>query len=59
MKQLLTLFILALSLIGFNSVSYAAEQGAKSVDIQIAMADEGDDKKKKKKGEEEEEPECD
>jgi len=56
MKQLFTLFILMISLLGFNSATYATEEGAKNADTQSAAVD--DKKKKKKKTEGDEEPEC-
>ncbi|MBT3203484.1 MAG: hypothetical protein HOM14_16670 [Gammaproteobacteria bacterium] len=55
MNKLLVLFILALSLFGFNSSSFAADEGAKASDQGQTTAEEA--KKKKKKGAEEE-PEC-
>lgn len=56
MKKLLTLFILALSLLGFNSSIYAVQDGSQSTDQEQTATDK---EKKKKKAEDEEEPECD
>ena len=58
MKKVLFLFALALSLMGFNTASYAVpEQAAEAADKLVVAANDAD--KKKKKGEEDdEEPEC-
>ncbi len=64
MSKLLTLLVLALSVMGFNSTSYAAGNGAKTTDTaeQAQMtakeAKAAKEKKKKKKKGDEEEPEC-
>jgi len=58
MKQLFTLFILMISLLGFNSATYATEEGVKSADTQPAAAEADDQKKKIKKAEGDEESEC-
>ncbi len=56
MKQLFTFFILTISLLGFNSATYADDHGATSEDTEVTATD--DQKKKPNKGGEEEEPEC-
>ena len=56
MKQLLFIFALALSLLGFTSSSYAVSEEA------VKVADNGQqsaEEAKKKKGDDDEEPECD
>lgn len=53
MQKLFLLFILTLGFMGFNSSTFAAQDGAQATDQQQAANDE-----KKKKGEDEEEPEC-
>ena len=64
MNKLFTLLILTLSLLGFNSSSYAAKDGSKAAEaadhgqMTAEEAKANKDKKKKKKGDEEEEPEC-
>jgi len=58
MNKLLVLFILALSLMGFNSSSYAINDGAKASEQGQASAQNEQQQKKKKKDDEEEEPEC-
>ncbi len=54
MNKLFTLLLLSLSLLGFNSSSYAADEGTQAIATEQSEAN--DDKKKKKDGEEE--PEC-
>lgn len=57
MNKFLTLLVLALTLTGFNSSSFATDEGAKAADTsEQAQAEQ--DKNKKKKGGDEEEPEC-
>ena len=64
MNKILTFLVLALSLTGFNTNSYADEAGSKAAKAadqgQMTTTEEAKstDKKKKKKGDEEE-PECD
>ena len=60
MNKVLTLLVLALTLTGFNSSSFAAKDGAKASDAAEKgqmTAQQAKDKKKKKK--DDEEPECD
>jgi len=52
MNKLLVLFLLTLSLMGFNTSSYATEEGA-----EVEQATSEESKEKKKGGDEE--PECD
>jgi len=63
MKKILTLLVLALTLVGFNTNSFADKEGAKASEaaekgqMTAEQAKNKDKKKKKKKGDEEE-PEC-
>ena len=64
MSKILTLLVLALTLMGFNSSSFAAKDEAKAADAaeqgqMTAEEAKNKDKKKKKKKGDEEEPECD
>jgi hypothetical protein len=57
MNKLLTLVVLALSLMGFNSLSYADDGAKPCADGDSACMEQQKKKTKKKAGEEE--PECD
>ena len=63
MKKLLTTLLITLGLLGFNSLTFAAEESSKMTAQEKEMTQEQamdkDKKKKKKKGADDEEPECD